>query len=50
MTRDEAIEAEIEARIAREMEICPPLTERQKTLIAATFAELRTRQAGRAAA
>lgn len=48
MKRD--YEAEKQAWIARQLEKAPPLTERQKTLIAATFAELRTRQAGRAAA
>lgn len=43
MARD--YDAEIERRIAEEMEKAPPLTERQKELIRATFEELRRRQA-----
>ena len=43
MARD--YEAEIERRIAEEMEKAPPLSERQKELIRATFEELRQRQA-----
>jgi len=43
-------EADKQAWIAKQLENCPPLSERQKQLIRAAFAELRAQRAAKARA
>ncbi|MBF6584371.1 hypothetical protein IU414_06310 [Nocardia farcinica] len=48
MKRDE--ESEMRAWIERQLRDCPPLTEQQKQLIRAMYAEVRSQRKARAAA